>query len=84
MKEVLDILQNCPKTLEYLTLDKDEDCPLCWDIKGLMKNLPKLTTTLIDGPMGEAEEWRRFILSVSWVIIHLQEIRDELKKGGEV
>lgn len=37
---ILNILKDCPKTLDYLTLDDDGECPLCWDIDGLTEMLP--------------------------------------------
>ena len=74
-------LSKCPQTMDYLTLDENGECPLCWDIDNLQEFLPKLVTTLGE-PKDDAMEWKHFISSVGWVIRHLQTIRDELRKGG--
>lgn len=77
---LIETLKHCPQTLEYLTLDKDGDCVLQWDIEGLQQLLPVLVT-LSDGK-DDIKKWNGFAIAVSWVLTHLIEIRDELK-GGE-
>lgn len=76
---ILNILKDCPKTLDYLTLDDDGECPLCWDIDGLTEMLPFVVTES-DGN----DKMQPFVLVVGWALTHLKEIRDELKKGGKV
>ena len=74
---LIETLKHCPQTLEYLTLDKDGECPLCWDIDGLTEMLP-FVVTKSDGN----DEMQPFVLIVGWVLTHLKQIRDELKGGA--
>lgn len=69
-------LPDCPKTLDYLTVN-DEECPLVWDINALTEELPKLVTASDGG-----ENFDRLILSISWVIVHLRQIYNEVREGG--
>lgn len=77
--EVIEIPKSCLNTVDYLTIDKDGDCPLCWDIEALSDLLPFLVTEAD----GKAEDYMRFVIGVGWVLRHLIDIRNEMQKGGE-
>ena len=66
-------MQNCPIARKHLTVN-DEECPLVWDINALTEELPKLVTASDGG-----ENFDRLILSISWVIVHLRQIYNEVK-----
>lgn len=76
MENLLKTLRNCPNTLEYLTPDPESN--LSYDIDELSKGLPVLMTSI---DTASCDELKSFALSVSWVIVHLRKIRDEI--GGE-
>ncbi len=74
---LLQKLEHCENTLDFLTIDKGEG-PLVWDIKVLSEMLPLIVTEAD----GREEQWGRFIIPFGWVLRHLQEIYNEVKPQG--
>lgn len=70
-------LRDCPLTREYLDVT-NEDCMLLWDIQSLTEMLPEV----IMASDGSTFDLARVGIEISYVIEHLKEMRDELKKGG--
>lgn len=70
-------LRDCPLTRNYLDIEND-DCTLLCDIRSLTEMLPEV----IMASDGSTFDLARVGVEISYVIEHLKEIRDELKKGG--
>ena len=70
-------LRNCPMTREYLDVN-NEYCQLLCDIHSLTEILPEV----IIASDGSTFDLARVGIELSYVIEHLKEMRDELKKGG--
>lgn len=70
-------LQNCPHTRQYLNVEEGEYCGLTSDIEGLTNALPIVISRVEDdGDMLEVGK------IMSYVINHLFDMQQELKKGG--
>ncbi len=70
-------LRDCPLTREYLDIE-NENCTLLCDIRSLTEMLPEV----IMASDGSTFDLARVGIEISYVIEHLKEMRDELKKGG--
>ena len=64
-------------TRDYLDVN-NEYCPLLCDIRSLTEILPEV----IMSSDGSTFDLARVGIEISYVIEHLKEVRDELKKGG--
>lgn len=65
--------------LEYLDVT-DENCMLLCDIRSLTEILPEV----IMASDGSSFDLARVGIEISYVIEHLKEMRDELKKEGAI
>ena len=70
-------LRDCPMTRDYLDVN-NEYCQLLCDIHALTEILPEV----IMASDGSTFDLARVGIEISYVIEHLKEVRDELKKGG--
>ncbi len=70
-------LRDCPLTREYLDIENG-NCTLLCDIRSLTEMLPEV----IMASDGSTFDLARVGIEISYVIEHLKEMRDELKKGG--
>ncbi len=70
-------LRDCPMTRDYLDVN-NEYCQLLCDIRSLTEILPEV----IMASDGSTFDLARVGIEISYVIEHLKEMRDELKKGG--